>query len=122
RILVFEPNPKRAAIALQLGAAVNLEGERARQVKQIMDLTDGLGVDVAIDCAGKAGSVNLCIESVRPGGVVGVPSVHPGPMEIDIRTVTPNPSRIAGPPGSPRGAGSPPPRVSRGRNILWNAW
>src|SRR5215468_1787963 len=96
RILVFEPNPKRAAIALQLGAAVNLEGERARQVKQITDLTDGLGVDVAIDCAGKAGTVNLCIESVRPGGVVGVPSVHPGPMEIDIRTVTRKPVSIVG--------------------------
>ena len=96
RVYAFEPNPKRAAIALHLGAAVNLEGERARHVKQIRDLTNGLGVDVAIDCAGKAGTVNLCIDAVRPGGVVSVPSVHPGPMEIDIRTVTRKPVSIVG--------------------------
>ena len=87
---------KRAAIALQLGAAANLEGERTQQVRQITDLTNGMGVDVAIDCAGKAGTVNLCIESVRPGGVVSVPSVHPGPMEIDIRSVTRKPVSVVG--------------------------
>ena len=96
RIYVFEPNPKRAAIALQLGAAANLEGERSKQVQQIRDLTNGMGVDVAIDCAGKAGTVNLCIESVRPGGVVSVPSVHPGSMEIDIRSVTRKPVSVLG--------------------------
>jgi (R,R)-butanediol dehydrogenase / meso-butanediol dehydrogenase / diacetyl reductase len=96
RIFVSEPNPKRAAIALQLGAAANLEGERAQHVKQIRDHTNGLGADVAIDCAGKTGTVNLCIESVRPGGVVSVPSVHPGPMEIDIRSVTRKPVSIVG--------------------------
>src|SRR5215510_6831523 len=53
QIYVVEPNPKRAAIALHLGAATNLEGERPQQVRQIRDLTNGLGVDVAIDCAGK---------------------------------------------------------------------
>jgi len=96
RIYVVEPNLKRAAIALQLGAAANLEGERAAQIQQIRDLTSGLGVDVAIDCAGKAGTVNLCIEALRPGGVLSVPSVHPGPMEIDIRSVTRKPISIAG--------------------------
>src|SRR5205807_829090 len=46
RIYVVEPNPKRAAIALQLGAVANLEGERAQQVTQIRDLTNGMGVDI----------------------------------------------------------------------------
>jgi (R,R)-butanediol dehydrogenase / meso-butanediol dehydrogenase / diacetyl reductase len=96
RIYMIEPNAKRAAIALQLGATANLEGDRARQAQQIRDLTDGLGVDVAIDCAGKAGTVSLCIDAVRPGGVVSVPSVHPGPMEIDIRSVTRKPVSVVG--------------------------
>ncbi len=96
KVYVSEPNPRRAAIALQLGAAANLEGERAQQVQRIRDLTNGMGVDVAIDCAGKAGTVNLCIESLRPGGVLSVPSVHPGPMEIDIRSVTRKPVSVVG--------------------------
>jgi (R,R)-butanediol dehydrogenase/meso-butanediol dehydrogenase/diacetyl reductase len=96
RIYVSEPNLKRATLALTLGAEVNLEGDRAKQVQRVKDLTNGMGVDVAIDCAGKPGTVNLCIESVRPGGVVSVPSVHPGPMEIDIRTVTRKPVSIVG--------------------------
>ena len=103
-VYVSEPNPKRAALALTLGAGASLEGERATQVEQIKDLTNGLGVDVAIDCAGKEGTVNLCIESVRPGGVVSVPSVHRGPMEIDVRTVTRKPVSIAGSLGYSRAA------------------
>ena len=103
-VYVSEPNPKRAAVALALGATVNLEGERARQVAQINDLTNGLGVDVAIDCAGKEGTVNLCIDSVRPGGVVSVPSVHRGSMDIDIRSVTRKPVSIVGSLGYSRAA------------------
>ncbi|PWU24613.1 MAG: zinc-binding dehydrogenase [Candidatus Rokuibacteriota bacterium] len=95
-VYVSEPNPKRAAMALTLGAAASLEGDRAKQVEQIRDLTRGMGVDVAIDCAGKEGTVNLCIETVRPGGVVSVPSVHRGPMDIDIRSVTRKPVSIIG--------------------------
>jgi (R,R)-butanediol dehydrogenase / meso-butanediol dehydrogenase / diacetyl reductase len=96
RIYVVEPNAKRAAIALQLGAAANLEGDRAQHAQRIRELTDGLGADVAIDCAGKPGTVNLCIDAVRPGGVVSVPSVHPGAMEIDIRSVTRKPVAVVG--------------------------
>src|SRR5262245_43678798 len=95
-VYVSEPNPKRAAMALTLGAAASLEGERAKQVEQIRDLTRGMGVDVAIDCAGKEGTVNLCIEAVRAGGVVSVPSVHRGPMDIDIRSVTRKPVSVMG--------------------------
>jgi (R,R)-butanediol dehydrogenase/meso-butanediol dehydrogenase/diacetyl reductase len=95
-VYVSEPNPKRAAMALTLGAAVSLEGERATQAEQIRDLTNGMGVDVAIDCAGKEGTVNLCIESVRPGGVVGVPSVHRASIDVDIRSVTRKPVSIVG--------------------------
>jgi (R,R)-butanediol dehydrogenase/meso-butanediol dehydrogenase/diacetyl reductase len=93
---VSEPNPKRAAQALTLGAATSLQGDRGAQLDRIRDLTNGMGVDVAIDCAGKEGTVNLCIEAVRPGGVVGVPSVHPRSMDIDIRTVTRKPVSIVG--------------------------
>src|SRR5262245_31557441 len=103
-VYVSEPNPKRAAKTQALGAGTALEGERARQVEQIKDLTRGLGVDVAIDCAGKEGTVNLCIESVRPGGVVSVPSVHRGPMDIDIRSVTRKPVSIVGSLGYTRAA------------------
>jgi (R,R)-butanediol dehydrogenase/meso-butanediol dehydrogenase/diacetyl reductase len=83
---------------------LNVVGERARQVAQINDLTNGLGVDVTIDCAGKEGTVNLCIDSVRPGGVVSVPSVHRGSMDIDIRSVTRKPVSIVGSLGYSRAA------------------
>jgi (R,R)-butanediol dehydrogenase/meso-butanediol dehydrogenase/diacetyl reductase len=95
-VYVSEPNPKRAALALKLGAAASLEAERSKQLEQIKDVTKGLGVDVAIDCAGKEGTVNLCIEAARPGGVVSVPSVHRGPTDIDVRSVTRKPLSIIG--------------------------
>jgi (R,R)-butanediol dehydrogenase/meso-butanediol dehydrogenase/diacetyl reductase len=95
-VYVSEPNPKRAAIGVELGAATSLQGENGRQLQQVRDLTKGAGVDVAIDCAGKEGTINLCIESVRPGGVVSVPSVHPGFTSVDILAVTRKPVSVIG--------------------------
>src|SRR5207245_7206611 len=46
RIYVVEANPKRAAGALELGAALNLEGASTQHVKQIRYLNHGLAVSL----------------------------------------------------------------------------
>ena len=58
----------RLAAAKAMGAAevINI-GER-NLADAVRDITSGLGVDVAFECAGHPGSVRGCMEAVRPMG------------------------------------------------------
>jgi len=58
----------RRALALSLGAAAALEPERAADA--VRDLTEGQGVEVAIDCSAAAPARQLCLESARTWGRV----------------------------------------------------
>lgn len=72
--------------ALAFGADVVVDGIREDPVKRIKELTEGYGVDVALECIGKNLTVSQCVESVRVGGravVVGL-----GPESIRIRPIT----------------------------------
>ncbi len=68
RVIGVELNPYRARLAQELGAEVVLEPEGA--LEQIMDLTEGRGVDKAVDCSGVVAAHRLCIDAVRRLGAV----------------------------------------------------
>ena len=56
----------RVDLASSLGAAVSIKAD-ATLVDRIMDLTDGAGADVVIDCAGQRASVANSFLAARPG-------------------------------------------------------
>jgi len=101
---VFEPNPKRAALIERLGG-LPVPAEAASDLPSyLMDATGGLGVDVAIDAAGKPAANETVVASVRPGGTIGIPSVHPGPIMFDVRRLTRNDLTVVGSVGYTRRA------------------
>ncbi len=51
---------------------------------QVMELTEGNGVDCAILCAGTSEAVNLAISCLRPRGTLSVFSAVPGMPGIDL--------------------------------------
>ncbi|MBF8184787.1 alcohol dehydrogenase catalytic domain-containing protein [Nonomuraea sp. K274] len=85
---VFEINPERAALVQSLGAAIVPESARDDIAAYLRERTGGHGVHVAMDCAGKPSAHEACVASVRVGGTVGVPAVHPGPTTVDVRRIT----------------------------------
>ncbi|PHQ35743.1 zinc-binding dehydrogenase [Rhodopirellula bahusiensis] len=79
RVVVADPNADRAKLAQSFGAtdAIVTETAEERHLK-LRELTDGRGVDVAIDFAGMTTAVEACLQSVRMGGcVMLVGSVFP---------------------------------------------
>jgi threonine dehydrogenase-like Zn-dependent dehydrogenase len=70
RVIVVESVPYRAERALQMGAEVVLHPGDAAVVEQIRRLTDGLGVDCALDCSGNVQAERLCIDATRRKGKV----------------------------------------------------
>ncbi len=59
----------RVRYARRLGADVSIKADETL-IDQIMDLTDGAGADVVIDCAGKRASVRNSFLAARRGGIV----------------------------------------------------
>jgi (R,R)-butanediol dehydrogenase/meso-butanediol dehydrogenase/diacetyl reductase len=78
-VFIAEPNPRRAAFAagLDVGEVVSSVGDELAD--RIAALTDGAGVDVAIECAGKEAALNAAIDAVRPQGTVVQTGLHVRP-------------------------------------------
>ena len=69
RIIVGDVLDKRLEKARDLGA-VTVNTAREDFTAEVMQLTDGRGADVCIDCAGFSETVNTCLESAKPAGTV----------------------------------------------------
>jgi L-iditol 2-dehydrogenase len=69
QIIVGDVLDKRLAKAEELGAIpVNTKNEDI--VAKIMELTNGRGADVCIDCAGFSTTVDACMSAAKPAGMV----------------------------------------------------
>jgi alcohol dehydrogenase len=51
---------------------------------QVLALTDGQGVDVAIEAVGVPATLEMCLAVVRPGGNVANVGVHGKPVELHV--------------------------------------
>jgi len=84
-IIVSEPNPNRRRIISRIApyAAVVDPGTGDLAVL-VRDLTEeGVGVDVALECAGLEASLNACVEAVRRQGRVVQVGLHMKPASVD---------------------------------------
>jgi (R,R)-butanediol dehydrogenase / meso-butanediol dehydrogenase / diacetyl reductase len=80
-IIVIEPNVKRRALALELGATVTCgAGAEADQI--IREHTKGLGADVIYECVGRAPAVQSAADLVRRGGSVCMIGLSDTPASI----------------------------------------
>ena len=70
RVIAVDNNKWRAQYALSLGATAVVDPTESSALQQILDLTDGRGVDHAIDCSGVVAAHRLCIDATRRKGTV----------------------------------------------------
>ncbi|HSA41198.1 MAG TPA: alcohol dehydrogenase catalytic domain-containing protein, partial [Mycobacterium sp.] len=85
RIVAVDLDPNRVAQAARFGATdavrAGVDGWRER----VLALTDGLGVDVAIEAVGVPATWDMAMALVRPGGHVAVVGVHGRPVTFQIQ-------------------------------------
>jgi alcohol dehydrogenase len=61
-----------------------IDNSREDAVERVMQLTGGLGADVAIEAVGVPETFELCAELVRPGGHVANVGVHGHPATLHL--------------------------------------
>jgi len=76
RIVVLDIAEARLEKARAFGADVTINNGAVDPVAAVMELTDGLGADVAIEAVGVPETFELCAELIRPGGRVANVGVH----------------------------------------------
>src|SRR3954471_23173739 len=88
RLIVAEPNPNRAAFARSLDLGDVIDPTEGDAVETIRAMTDGLGVDAAVECSGNERALNTCIEATRSAGTVVQTGLHTKPASIDPMQVS----------------------------------
>lgn len=76
KVIAVETVPKRQEMAKQFGADVVVDFKKQDPVEAIMDMTDGQGVDTAIESLGTEKTFQDCIKVTRPGGTVSNIGYH----------------------------------------------
>ena len=79
-IIGVDPLADRRAMARQFGAGVVLDPTTCDAVAEIKRLTDGRGVDVAIEALGRQETFEAALRAVRPGGVLSSLGVYSGKL------------------------------------------
>jgi alcohol dehydrogenase len=84
RIVAIDLDSSRLEKALEFGADVAIDNGRDDAVAKVMDLTDGLGADVAIEAVGVPETFELCAELIRPAGRLANVGVHGHPATLHL--------------------------------------
>jgi alcohol dehydrogenase len=85
RIIALDLDANRLEQAMTLGATDAVNSGDEDWEDQVRAMTDGLGVDVAIEAVGIPATFEACTRIVRPGGSVANAGVHGAPAELRLQ-------------------------------------
>ena len=85
RIIAIDLDANRVAEAKKFGATDGVDPAAADWKNQVLALTDGWGVDVAVEAVGVPETFQMCTQIVRPGGRVANVGVHGKPVELQLQ-------------------------------------
>jgi alcohol dehydrogenase len=84
KVIAIDSNKFRLERALEFGATDAIEVGPGT-VSDVVGLTDGLGVDVAIEAVGYPETLLTAASLVRPGGTIANVGVHGTPVELPMQ-------------------------------------
>jgi len=83
-IIAVDTVPVRLEMARRMGADHAVDFRQADPVEEIMRLTDGRGVDVAIEALGTQATFESALRVLRPGGTLSSLGVYSGDLRLPL--------------------------------------
>ena len=83
-IFMIDLDDKRLAAAKKLGATTLINSTDGHAAHRVMELTEGAGVDVAIEAVGVPATFDICQAMVAAGGRIANVGVHGKPVELHL--------------------------------------
>jgi len=84
RIVAIDLADSRLESARKFGADMTINNGREDALAQIVEMTDGLGADVALEAVGVPDTFELACQLIRPGGRVANIGVHGHPAALHL--------------------------------------
>ena len=84
-IIVIDLDDYRLEVAKKFGATKMINSTDGKAVEKVMALTNGKGVDVAIEAVGIPATFNICQEIVTAGGHIANVGVHGQGVELNLQ-------------------------------------
>lgn len=83
-IFMIDLDDKRLAIAKEFGATHLINSTDGHAAQNVMELTEGAGVDVAIEAVGLPVTFDICQAIIAAGGRIANVGVHGKPVELHM--------------------------------------
>ena len=87
QVILIDLDDNRLECAKRFGASSIINSSREKVVDRVMGLTNGRGVDTAIEAVGVPATFELCEELVAPGGVIANIGVHGCKADLHLETL-----------------------------------
>lgn len=87
QIIAIDRDEHRLETARTFGAAACINVAKSEPVAEVLRLTDGEGVDCAIEAVGVPSTFELCEEIVAPGGTIANVGVHGAKADLHLETL-----------------------------------
>jgi alcohol dehydrogenase len=84
QIIMIDLDDNRLAAAQQFGATRTINSADEKAVETVKALTQGRGVDTAIEAVGVPATFQLCEELVGPGGIIANIGVHGQKVDLHL--------------------------------------
>jgi len=86
-IIVVDLDDNRLEVATRFGATAVINSADGKAVERIMKLTDGRGVDTAIEAVGIPQTFELCEKLLAPGGTLANIGVHGTKVDLHLESL-----------------------------------
>jgi alcohol dehydrogenase len=83
-IVMIDLDANRLAVARSFGATRVVDSTDGKAVEEVMSLTGGKGVDVAIEAVGVPATFDICQSILAPGGRLANVGVHGKPVTLHL--------------------------------------
>jgi len=83
-IIAVDTVSERLAMAQRMGADVVIDYKKTDPIAEILRLTGGRGVDVAIEALGTQQTFESCLRVLKPGGVLSSLGVYSGKLTLPL--------------------------------------
>ncbi len=94
--VVFDVDESRLAMARELGASCTYLSGSTEAGCKILEMTEGRGADIALECVGITPAVGLALESVRKGGTLTLVGNIAPVIELGLQSVVTRQIRLQG--------------------------
>lgn len=84
RLIMIDVDPNRLELARTFGATDTIDSRDGTAAEKLMEMTGGIGVDVAIEAVGIPATFDICQNAIAPGGHIANIGVHGKSVELHL--------------------------------------